>query len=1136
MRMPIWLKLSRMAQLHFAPIRFRVRQILSNPPVPASDYFDAQYYLRENPDVARANADPLKHFTDYGKAEGRHPNAIAATGASTFRLSDFCSPDHQEDGPRASDEAFFISVLTPAYNTPPRYLRELFQTLLNQRYANWEWVVVDDGSSNPATISTLRELATVDSRLRLILNPANAGISAASNIALSAARGTHAALVDHDDLLPRDAFLALYEGWRKNNTAKLFFTDECKLLPDGTVGQFWPKPDWSPAYLENTMCVGHLSVYEMVFLRELGGFRSLYDGTQDYDLVLRASLRSPQVQHLAVFAYIWRVSPGSSAAGLDQKSYAIDRQGAAVLDYARQKSPDASIVRGWDFGYWRIVYPLPSPAPLLSYIIPTGGGSREVRGTHVDLVTQCVQSFEQKAFYPNREYVVIHNGDLSEKQKQALKAIPRLVLVHYETPAFNLSKKLNLGVRHARGEFICLLNDDVEAITCEGGVELISYLVANPGVGAIGPLCLFEDGSIQQNGVILLNAMGPAHAGAGRPRNFGGHQSILRCRREAFSIGGAVLIARKAQYEAVGGFSEDLPLNYNDVDFCLRVRERGLTCVVDPQIEVYHYEGVTKVGTSAVEQERMFLGRPDLSDPYFSQWFDPGSPNYSLNLNRRAPSTRHFGPWLDRHIARRAASLTPAGRFKLSVCVQVQNHPKRLLEEMSQSVSMQTYGNKELVILDNGSSNPETLAWLDVVRRASRATVVRAEKKLTPRAANLKLLETITGDFFVGLDAGDFLSVDALQVLAYVIERNPTKSIFYSDNYEADINSTRSRPFVKPDFDPILLMGCCYPTHLMAINAEALRRIATYTVDMAAGCPHYDILTRILAAGEEPIHVSELIYARRRNGATLAHHQATSESESVAARRFALMRLLQERAPDGSLSLESNSLETSTTSWRLTARRTVPGVRVISSEEAWGTTGQMLAGVVKAAREPRVEWIAIMLTPDNSNALLELSALALFDPRVVAVCGILTDTSGNTVRWSGGLFLPGGRIIDPYSGRSFADSGYHGQLWMQRCVDVAAPVNVVIRAVALLRAAAELKDDTSPDGLMTILGFHAHQRRDLVAVTPHLRQAAPPTSLALPPLDRAGRLLGAPTLERGGRWYDARLEVEGSCLGMHSYA
>ena len=288
--------------------------------------------------------------------------------------------------------------------------------------------------------------------------------------------------------------------------------------------------------------------------------------------------------------------------------------------------------------------------------------------------------------------------------------------------------------------------------------------------------------------------------------------------------------------------------------------------------------------TSVVEwRAAWFLGRPDLSDPYFSPWFDPGSPSYSLKLNGRPPPTL-FGPWLDRHIARRAASLTPSGRFKLSVCVQVQNHPKRLMEEMSQSVSMQTYGNKELVILDNGSSNRETLAWLDMVRHASRATVVRAEKKLTARAANLKLLETMTGDFFVGLDAGDFLSVDALQraCRGICIEQKPTKSNILFPTITMRRLPTRSRAILKPamDFDPILLMGCYYPTHLMAINADVLRRIATYPVDLAAGCPHYDALTRTLAVGEEPIHVSELIYARR-NGATLAHHQAIDESERV---------------------------------------------------------------------------------------------------------------------------------------------------------------------------------------------------------------------------------------------------------------
>jgi hypothetical protein len=179
---------------------------------------------------------------------------------------------------------------------------------------------------------------------------------------------------------------------------------------------------------------------------------------------------------------------------------------------------------------------------------------------------------------------------------------------------------------------------------------------------------------------------------------------------------------------------------------------------------------------------------------------------------------------------------------------------------------------------------------------------------------------------------------------------------------------------------------------------------------------------------------------------------------------------------------------------------------------------------VSAAGEPGVEWIAILLAPDNPRDLLELSAVAWFDPRINAVGGVLVDDD-RKVRWSGGLFLPGGLLFDPYAGQSFAEGGNHGQLWCQRCVDVAAPVNVLIRAAALVRAAGR-PGVTGADGLMTMLGLDAHERGEFITVTPHLRAPAPPASLVLPPLDRAGLLVGAAALDRGGRWYDGRLEIE----------
>jgi hypothetical protein len=215
--------------------------------------------------------------------------------------------------------------------------------------------------------------------------------------------------------------------------------------------------------------------------------------------------------------------------------------------------------------------------------------------------------------------------------------------------------------------------------------------------------------------------------------------------------------------------------------------------------------------------------------------------------------------------------------------------------------------------------------------------------------------------------------------------------------------------------------------------------------------------------------------------------------------------------------------------WRLKARRPVANVKMFSATEVWGGGGIGLPGLAIEASDSDAEWLAILLEPTSEDVVLELSAVALFEPRINAVSGILID-GNRIVHWSGGFFLPHGRIFDPYNGRPFAEGGYHGELWCQRCVDVPAPVNVLIRAAAITRATA-LNNGSYPDSadcLMATLGLDAHLRGEFIAITPHVQAAPPksPKSLALPPLDRAGRLAGAAALECGSRWYDGRLEVE----------
>ena len=1085
--------------------------------------FDNQFYLEQNPDVASAGVDALRHFLSHGRLEGRARSRLdlesivqtrpARESSETLFLNDLCDPQHEEPGAKVFDETFVITVLTPTYNTDPRFIRELYQTLVNQTYGNWEWVVVDDGSYRTNSIAIIGDISRNDPRVRFRVNPKNLGIAGASNVGLAAARGTHIALVDHDDLVSRHAFHAVYQAWKQSPNAHLFYTDECKLHSDGRLSDLWAKPDWSPAYLEYTMYVAHLSVYNRKFLDELGGFRSEFDGTQDYDLALRALLRDPVVVHVPVFGYLWRVIPGSAAASQTEKSYAIERQERAVLGYARARHPDATVARARHDGYWRIVYPLTPLAPLLSYIIPAGGGVRTIRGGAVELVVNCVRSFESKAFYPNSEYVVVHNGNLPAAQVRALSAIPNVRLVHHAEPAFNFSRTVNAGVAAASGEFICLVNDDVEALTEHGGEELVSYLAVNTNVGAIGPKCLFEDGRIQQCGVILL-ADGPAHAATGQPRDFTGHNMGLLCRHETYCLGAAMLVMRKSVFEEVGGFRDDLPLNYNDVDFSLRMRDRGYTCVVDPAVEVYHLESSTKIGTANIEQERMFLTRADTRDPYFSKWFDPRSPSFQLNL--KAPDLpRPFGAWLDRHIARRAAALCQVPGLKIAICVVATDQPLRYLDEAVRAATMQTHDNVQVVVINAGIHDPQVREWFEALKRREIATVeMNGDGSLGALAVALRT--RIDVEFVVFLQAGDVVSVDALQLVAHNIAGNPSQAVFYTDSYEVDDYSIRKNPFFKPDFDPILLTNLWYTGYLVATKADFLWRVCETESIEPFSSVDTQVVLRCVRDGEGPQHIREAAYGRRSSAGV------PRDFLDLGARRRAVGAMIQAAGAADVLTVEPQSDDPDSL-LRLKAGAVVSGVKIMEAQAVWGEGGCGVLGLTSAAEELGVRWIAILLVPDNQQAMLDLSALAMFDLRVNAVCGVLLDAE-NLVQWSGGVFLPGGRVFDPQAGRSIADGGYRGLLSCQRCVDVAAPVNVLIRAETIARVVDRFAV-VDADGLMVAIGLDAAERGELVAVT-HCLTAISGRDMPPPPADRRGIVRNNSVLDGGSRWYDGRLEIE----------
>lgn len=1067
-----------------------------------SPHFDSDVYLNQNPDVREAKINPLLHWIENGHREKRtFPTPIRAN-EQNYSIYKYCNPDIFENPKSSYAENFKISVVTPSYNTNPLYLEELYNCLRNQTYGNWEWIICDDCSVNTETIAKIKILHSSDDRIKIRLLKISHGIAGATNAGLSIAAGGYIALIDHDDLISRDVFENIWKLWTKNgNDCDLFYTDECKISVDREIYDFFHKPSWSPTLLENTMYVGHLSVYRKDLVLAEGGMRSEYDGTQDYDLALRLSRKMRKVIHVPKIGYLWRAIPGSTAMSLSEKSYAVQKQEEAVTSFATNFAPGAKVRSGPSAGYWRIDYKVAAPAPLLSIIIPTGAGGRMVRGQFCELLTHCIGSLIDKNFYPNMEFVVIHNGNLSPAQRCFLDRIPNVKLVHYSERHLNLSRKMNMGVEAASGEYVCLLNDDIEVITEAAGDALVGFLQAHPKVGAIGPLCLYEDGKVQHNGILMLD-QGPSHSGIFKEPEFGGPFNYLRMRREVFGTTGAILITRRQNYFEVGGFDEDLPLNYNDVEFCAKLRASGFSSVVDPEIRVYHFESATKIGTFKCEKEKLFRLLPEVDDPYFNPHYDQRNPYYEISTRKNVypADSIEFERSLDLHIRSRKKYLQ-SKNLKFSLAVSVYNQSQTLLNEMFSSATCQTYNNIEIVILDNGSENAETLSWLESIKGHPHVTLIRHEENQGIMGGQRTLLEKATGDYFLPLDSDDFITADCVEIMADAALRNPDVHIFYSDEFKSDIQSNKFSPFYKTDFDHLKIMNCCYVGHQMMFRTEYLRSIGGYSDDRSTWCHDWDSTLRGMEHGATIMHVPELLYAWRINPGSTASVETGKKPEAVASQRFVLERYLKSRGLDQTLIIEENELGPNTGMWTLRAKKTLPHIATISANKLWLLSPSECASVLRAACDDKEYVLLLLEGTERYKAELELSVPVHLDSSVKLVGSALLNDKGEIV-WAGGLLDDEKNIIEPSSGMDPRQGGYHGQLYCQRFVDVVAGGNVLIGADILREALDASGEEIHAERLMVLLSLIARRRGWLIATTPHLEAVLPQEMKPIIPLDR----------------------------------
>lgn len=539
-----------------------------------------------------------------------------------------------------------FSILTPVYETPADVLAAMLDSVRHQSFGDWELCLVDDCSPDPEVFATLERAAAEDPRIRVERRERNGGIVAASNDAVAMARGEFLALLDHDDELHPDALYRVHEALLGAPEADYVYTDEDKIDRGGRHSGPFFKPDWSPERMRTQMYSCHLSVLRRTLVEEVGGFDPAFEGSQDWDLVLRVTERARRVLHVPRVLYHWRTLEASTAGGGEAaKPWAFDAGTRAIQAHCERIGLPARAER--DLGRPGVYHLRPAleHTPLVSIVIPTAGGRREVRFEQVTLVAHCVRSIIERSTYPNYEIVPVVDPDTDPGLLAELEEIAgeRLRPVVFEGE-FNFSAKVNLGVAHGRGEVVVMLNDDIEIDTDDWLERLVMY-TALPEIGAVGGRLRLQDGRLQHVGVRFENGL-PGHPYYLFSRHFAGYGNSVLVAGDCLAVTGACLASRRDVYEEVGGLEEGFPLNYNDVDYCLKLRDRGLRSVYDPDLEMVHFESSSrsmKVEKWEEEAIRTKWLRFTAVDPYTNPNLRREIPRLTSPFNwarRRRPTLR----------------------------------------------------------------------------------------------------------------------------------------------------------------------------------------------------------------------------------------------------------------------------------------------------------------------------------------------------------------------------------------------------------------------------------------------------------------------------------------------------------------
>ena len=565
--------------------------------------FDTSYYLSQNPDVAESGINPLVHYLEIGAREGKNPNLLI---------------EQIQYKPK-------ISIITPVYNVDEKFFRKCIYSVMGQIYNNWELCVVDHGSSKIHIKPILERCARDDSRVKIKFLKENQGVVEASNKAVSLATGEFIGFLDHNDELTTDALYEVVKAINKNDV-DIIYSDEAIINSEGVLRDIYYKPDFSPDLLFSHNYITHLLVVRKHLFHEVGGFSSRYEGAQDYDLLLKLTEKTKKIYHIPKALYNRRAISTSTSVNPASKMYA-DKSGKMALEAAldRQKIV-GDVLNGYMKCSYRVKRKMLSH-PLVSIIIPFRNKP--------DYLRKCIETILNKTRYQKFEIIGVNNNSKKEEtfelMAQLQESDQRIRFYEYNIP-FNYSKINNYATGLAAGEHIVLMNNDIEIINSDWIESLLEHSQRGD-VGAVGAKLYYPHNTIQHAGIILGIAGFAGHSHRLFPRESPGYYNRLMSIQNVSAVTGALLMVKKRLYEEMGGFDEkNFTVALNDVDFCLRLREKGYLNIFTPYCEAVHYESSSRGYEESFEQKRRFSGEIK----YFQwKWRDllaDGDPYYNPNL------------------------------------------------------------------------------------------------------------------------------------------------------------------------------------------------------------------------------------------------------------------------------------------------------------------------------------------------------------------------------------------------------------------------------------------------------------------------------------------------------------------------